>query len=93
MSQLPIVGPLFRQQEFEADETELVIVLTPYLVEPPASPADVMTPNARLSQPTEQSIDERLAGVPSTANTLASPDATVRLAGGRADGGAGFILD
>ena len=93
MSQLPIIGPLFRQQEFEADESELVIVLTPYLVEPPPSPADVMVPNARLTEPTEQSIDQRLTGMPSTATTLASPGAAARLAGGRADGGAGFILD
>ena len=93
MSQLPIIGPLFQQQEFEADETELVIVLTPYLVEPPESQADVMVPSARLSQATEQRLDQRLLDVPSTATTLASPDAARRLAGGRTDGGAGFILD
>jgi pilus assembly protein CpaC len=93
LSQLPIIGQAFRQQEFQSDETELVIILTPYLVEPPARQADVMAPSARLSQSTEQNVEQRVVGAPSTATTLSSPDADARFAGGRVSGGAGFILD
>lgn len=93
LSQLPVLGQLFRQQEFEADETELVIVLTPYLVRPPDDSAGVMLPSARLSQPTGQDVEERIGGLPSTSTTLSTPDAAARFAGGRAGSSAGFILE
>ena len=31
---MPILGALFRSREFQNDETELVVIVTPYLVEP-----------------------------------------------------------
>jgi pilus assembly protein CpaC len=31
---LPILGPLFRSRDFQRNETELVIIVTPYLVKP-----------------------------------------------------------
>lgn len=34
LGNLPIIGALFRSNEFRRDETELVIVVTPYLVQP-----------------------------------------------------------
>jgi pilus assembly protein CpaC len=35
-SKIPILGALFRQKSFQRDETELVIIATPYLVRPVA---------------------------------------------------------
>ena len=35
-SKIPIIGALFRQKSFERDESELVIIATPYLVRPVA---------------------------------------------------------
>lgn len=44
LGDIPILGALFRSNKFQNDETELVIIITPYLVEPtatrPAAPTD-----------------------------------------------------
>ena len=40
---LPVLGALFRSRDYLAGETELVIIVTPYLVTA-ASPADMQTP-------------------------------------------------
>ncbi|MGH7033308.1 MAG: type II and III secretion system protein family protein, partial [Stellaceae bacterium] len=34
LSELPVLGPLFRSNQFQRNETELVILVTPYLVRP-----------------------------------------------------------
>jgi pilus assembly protein CpaC len=36
LGKLPILGPLFRSRDFKRNETELVIIVTPYLVKPVA---------------------------------------------------------
>ncbi len=46
LATLPILGTLFRSPEFERDETELVIIATPFVVRPVAS--------GRLSSPTDR---------------------------------------
>ena len=43
LGQIPIVGTLLRSRDFQNNETELVIIVTPYLVKPGA-PADFATP-------------------------------------------------
>ena len=40
---LPVLGPLFNSRDYQEGETELVVIVTPYLVNP-ASPADLQTP-------------------------------------------------
>jgi pilus assembly protein CpaC len=40
---LPVLGALFRSRDYQAGETELVIIVTPYLVNP-TSPANLQTP-------------------------------------------------
>ena len=45
LGDLPIIGQLFRSQRYRSQETELVIVVTPYLVEPVG--------NQRLTLPTD----------------------------------------
>lgn len=49
LSNIPILGALFSSTEFQQDETELVIIVTPHLVRPAApgqlaTPADTSTP-------------------------------------------------
>ena len=39
LGNLPILGPLFRSRDFQRNETELVIIVTPYLVKPVARAA------------------------------------------------------
>ena len=40
---LPVLGTLFRSRDFENQETELVVLVTPYLVDP-ANPNQLNTP-------------------------------------------------
>jgi pilus assembly protein CpaC len=49
LGELPVLGPLFRSTQFQHNETELVILVTPYLVRPVsdhrlAAPTDGYTP-------------------------------------------------
>lgn len=48
LGQLPVLGPLFRSQRFQRDETELLILITPTLVRPPPRPAQT-TPFAQAA--------------------------------------------
>ena len=43
LGDIPILGQLFRSQLFQHNETELVIIVTPYLVRPMATAAAVPT--------------------------------------------------
>jgi pilus assembly protein CpaC len=40
---LPVLGALFRSRDYQSGETELVVIVTPYLVSP-TSPASLQTP-------------------------------------------------
>ena len=39
-----MVGALFKSNDFQRGESELVIIVTPYLVKPAASPAQLLAP-------------------------------------------------
>ncbi|NBC33822.1 MAG: type II and III secretion system protein family protein [Alphaproteobacteria bacterium] len=93
LGNIPIIGNLFRSDEFMRNETELVIAVTPYLVEPVNSPNDVLLPTDRLSQPTELTIGQGILGNPPSTSVRSTPDALPAFAGGRIDTQAGFILE
>jgi len=44
LGNVPVLGALFRSNNWQRNETELVIVITPYLVKPMASPRQVALP-------------------------------------------------
>lgn len=44
LGDLPVLGALFRSNEFQNNQTELVILVTPYLVHPISNPKKVQTP-------------------------------------------------
>ncbi len=44
LGELPILGPLFRSTAFQRGQTELVIIVTPYLVRPVSSPTALSVP-------------------------------------------------
>jgi pilus assembly protein CpaC len=44
LGDIPVLGMLFRSTRFQRQETELVIIVTPYLVEPASSPAELRLP-------------------------------------------------
>lgn len=50
---LPIVGTLFRSNAFKRNESELVIVITPYLVKPVDSVSQIALPTDGYKQPTD----------------------------------------
>ena len=49
---LPILGTLFRSREYQRSETELMIVVTPYLVRP-VNPQEVSRPTDNMSDATD----------------------------------------
>ncbi|GGB16312.1 hypothetical protein GCM10011380_02260 [Sphingomonas metalli] len=53
LGDLPILGALFRSNNFRRDETELVIVVTPYLVHPVDSPSQVALPTDGYKAPND----------------------------------------
>jgi pilus assembly protein CpaC len=44
LGEIPVLGALFRSDRFRRNETELVIIITPYLVRPVSDPAALATP-------------------------------------------------
>ncbi|MBX3429505.1 MAG: type II and III secretion system protein family protein [Hyphomonadaceae bacterium] len=48
----PVIGSLFRSRDFINNETELVIIVTPYLVRP-TSPGNLRTPSDGFQNPSE----------------------------------------
>ncbi|GLQ06562.1 type II and III secretion system protein family protein [Sneathiella chinensis] len=97
LGDLPIIGSLFRSTAFQRNETELVIIVTPYLVEPVSSrialPTDgYIPPNSNdsyvkgeLFKPTAEA-PKQSSGTPAPATALAGPE--VKLVGP-----AGFIME
>ena len=57
---LPILGALFRSSRFSKGETELVIIVTPYLVEPTA-PGNLRTPVDSL-RPVSGGVEQMITG-------------------------------
>lgn len=55
LGDLPVVGALFHSNAFKRNETELVIVVTPYLVKPVDSLSQIALPTDGYKQPTDLS--------------------------------------
>src|SRR5262245_46782354 len=80
LGDIPILGELFKSDKFQRQETELVILATPYIVQP------ISNPNA-LAAPTDVATGgegtQRVAG----GATAAAP------ASGNVSGSAGFVIE
>jgi pilus assembly protein CpaC len=65
LGDIPILGALFRSKSFRRDETELVIIVTPYLVKPVnASQIALPTDGFRLpDEPSRILLDQRDKGI------------------------------
>jgi pilus assembly protein CpaC len=44
LGELPVIGALFKSTDFQRGDSELVIIVTPYLVKPTANPASLQLP-------------------------------------------------
>ncbi len=53
LASLPVIGALFRSNSFQRNETELVIIITPYLVKPVNNPSDIALPTDGYKAPTD----------------------------------------
>jgi len=53
LGNIPILGALFRSTRYQRDETELVIVVTPYLVRPVSNPNQIALPTDGFRSPDE----------------------------------------
>jgi pilus assembly protein CpaC len=89
LADLPILGPLFRSTRFQRDESELVVVVTPYVVRPSngplAAPTDGFRPPSdadRIASGTDQA-----SRVPDVNTGPLAPDGSQGLVGP-----GGFIL-
>ena len=60
IAKLPIIGALFRSSRFSRGETELVIIVTPYLVKP-GQPDDFETPVDRV-QRVDSGLEQAVTG-------------------------------
>lgn len=90
LGDIPILGALFRSARFQRDETELVIIVTPYVVRPAAGPglalpSDGYAPASDAAQIGRGDL-YRQRPAPGAASVV-TPDGT------RVYGPAGFILD
>jgi pilus assembly protein CpaC len=52
LGSLPVLGQLFRSRDFQRNETELIVIATPYLVKPVARSA-LATPDQGLATPSD----------------------------------------
>ena len=53
LKKLPVLGALFRSRDYSRDETELVVIVTPYLVSP-VNEKQLSTPADRFNVPTDR---------------------------------------
>ena len=53
LGDLPVLGALFRSNGWRRNETELMIVITPYLVRPVDNPGDIVLPTDGALAPTD----------------------------------------
>jgi pilus assembly protein CpaC len=90
LAQLPVLGPLFRSTQFQRAESELVIIITPYVVRPV---------NTQLASPTDgfrvPHDSERILFGANHRSTATGPDSPVLGRDGTPGlvGPVGFILD
>jgi len=82
LSEVPILGALFNSNSFQRQETELVIVVTPYIVRPVSSPSLLRLPTDNWSPPSD--LDRILFHRQEALGSGATPVA-------RIPGDAGFI--
>jgi pilus assembly protein CpaC len=99
LGNVPVLGALFRSADYQRNETELVVIVTPYLVKP-GSLADLRVPTdgARLPSDTEFFLKGRVEGKPLPPGPAPVPPRTSsalsdsRITGGGLDGNLGHIV-
>lgn len=89
-SDIPIIGALFRASEMDNEETELVMVVTPYLVEPvSADSIRLPTDNIRLNSPLKAITERKLMQEQETA----TPSSIQSINDGTPSPSTGYVLE
>ena len=83
LGEMPVLGALFKSTQFQRGESELVIIVTPYIVRPAASPALLRAPTDGFVPATD--LDRILFGRQVAAGGTPGGEAAL-------PAGAGFIL-
>jgi pilus assembly protein CpaC len=91
LGDLPVLGTLFRSQRFRRNETEVVILVTPYLVRPIQEPKLVARPTDGYKAPTD--LERILEGRLHSARLQPGRPAPVAASAQRLIGPAGFVLE
>ncbi|WP_245284030.1 type II and III secretion system protein family protein [Bradyrhizobium sp. Cp5.3] len=88
LADVPILGALFRSSSFQKQETELVIVVTPYIVRPASTAGKMSAPTDRIRPPSDagRTLTNTLASSPQSRSSPRKPDP-----GGTE--GTGFIIE
>lgn len=81
LGEIPILGALFRSDGYQRQETELVVIVTPYIARPSSDPAGLHAPGEASLMPNDR---QRLLGLEQVAPRAAPPR---RLAGA-----SGFVV-
>lgn len=90
LGDVPVLGTLFRSQRFRSNETELVILVTPYLVRPISEPV-LASPTDGYRNPTD--IERILEGRLHSARLQPGRGGPLGPEGQRLAGPIGFILE
>jgi pilus assembly protein CpaC len=53
LANLPVIGALFRSDAYQRQETELVVLVTPYIVRPVSDPAALQAPGENYQAPSD----------------------------------------
>ena len=91
LGDLPILGTLFRSQRFRRNETEVVILVTPYLVRPIQEPALVQRPTDGYQAPSD--VERILEGRLHSARLQPGRPGPVTPNAQRLQGPVGFVLE
>lgn len=90
LGNLPVLGALFKSDSFQNQETELVMVVTPYLVKP-VDPRKLVLPTDGLRKPDD--VERYLRGETFKTRQSSAPSAPASGVGSQGSAGAGFSFD
>ncbi len=90
LGDLPVLGALFRSQRFQSNETELVIIVTPYLVRPVDAPV-MASPTDGYRAPSD--LERILEGRLHSARLQPGRGGPIGPEGQRLAGPLGFVLE
>jgi pilus assembly protein CpaC len=77
LGELPVLGPLFRSKSFKNNDSELLIIVTPFIVEPVSDPSLLKTPLDSVRVPTDKDrmLYNQSLGTTNTPHNLGSTPA------------------